>query len=270
MFTLPAWTQTIVGAPAWASSARASASGSIAPFGPAATGSTAFAPRPSSRSARSIVACRSSPAMTRTAGAPFSPSRLDVPARTRQDAVARGREPGVVGALASDDEAERARLRQAERLLEPRAGDLLDERRHGRRCGVEGMLVPARRENVRARGRVERPADDEAEEPRADGRGERGLDRAGELVDHGGRVGTLLRERSAEGGAQAVAVQRRRHRPLPDSAPVVRHALGGAPELLREVARAHRLSPPPGEKPSAMTRRQSLATAVLSSGSASI
>ena len=72
VFTFPACRQTIVGpSPVF----RARSSMSIAPCGPASTGSTARVPKPSSRRARSTVACRSSLATTRTRGAPPSPSR---------------------------------------------------------------------------------------------------------------------------------------------------------------------------------------------------
>ncbi len=83
MFTLPAWTTRIVGSPEPASIAATSASESTAPFGPVGTLSIAATPSPSSRSERSIVAWRSSPAITRTRGAPCRPSRsTSQPARS--------------------------------------------------------------------------------------------------------------------------------------------------------------------------------------------
>ena len=75
MFTLPAWTTTIVGSPEPASIAATSASASTAPFGPLATASIDAVPIPRNRSERSIVAWRSSPATTRIRGAPCRPSR---------------------------------------------------------------------------------------------------------------------------------------------------------------------------------------------------
>ena len=61
-------------------------------------------PNPSNRSDRSIVACRSSPASSRTRGAPIRPVRLHVPAGLRQHVIPSRRQPHGVGGLCSGDE----------------------------------------------------------------------------------------------------------------------------------------------------------------------
>ena len=135
------------------SSAAASASGSIAPFASAATGSSAFAPMPSSRSDRSIVAWRSSPASTRTGGAPVSPSASTsqpASASTRCRAAASATVFAPCAPVVMPNDASPGRPRRS--LIQPGAHDLRPRPRPAS-DGVERHLVPAGREHVGARWR---------------------------------------------------------------------------------------------------------------------
>ena len=139
---------------------------SIAPWGSAATGRTLASPRPSSRSDRSTVACRSAEATTRTRGEPASPSRSTSQPASCEHPVPTGRQTDGVRRLGPGAEPDGRRRRQAEQLLEPAAGHLLDHARGRRGRRVERQLVPADGEDVRGGGRRQGPADDEPEEAR--------------------------------------------------------------------------------------------------------
>ena len=166
---------------------RSRAPTSTAPVASVATGSTALAPRPSRRTARSIVACRSALAATRTGGAPCRPRRSTSQPAFGQHVAAGSSQADGVRALSAGHEAERGPRRQAEYLLQPSAGHLLDHR--GSRGGdrIEGILVPACRQHIRRGCRVKRAADHKPEVTRTGGRHQGGLDNVSQLPDHAGR-----------------------------------------------------------------------------------
>ena len=99
---------TMVGPAGPAARTPARSSTSIAPSPSTATASRLAAPKPSRRRDRSIVACRSAVATTRT-GARRPAVLLDVPARPRQHVVPGGGEPDGVRPLPARHEAERGR-----------------------------------------------------------------------------------------------------------------------------------------------------------------
>ena len=234
VFTLPACAHTIVGRSGRPARARRPARpGPSRRSRPAATGSSASAPMPSSRSDRSIVAWRSSPASTRTGGAPVSPSASTsqpASASTRCRAAASATvfapcAPVVMPNDASPGRPSRSLIHPADHRL---------RRGRGRRAdGVERHLVPAGREHVGLRGGVERPADDEPEVARPGGRDEPRLDGRDELLDHRLGIGALVRQRAAERG-----LQRRPARP--DARRGGRRPCAGTPRRARRCAGARR------------------------------
>ena len=103
------------------------------------------APRPSRRSARSMVAWRSALATTRSARRADQPVALDVPTDGGQHMMAGGGEPDGVGGLGAGDEPDRRRGRQPEQVLQPTARDLLDDGGGGRGDDLERVSGPSRR-----------------------------------------------------------------------------------------------------------------------------
>ena len=171
VLTLPACRHTIVGpGAAREASARARSPTSIAPFGVGRPPARRRAsPRPSSRSGavdrRVPLGAGDDPhARARRAG-----RRARRPSPRRRSTWCRGRRrarrcwpPGAPVTNPTD-----ARRREAEQLLQPAAGDLLDRGRGRGERRVERALVPAGGEHVGGGRGVERSADHEPEVARA-------------------------------------------------------------------------------------------------------
>ena len=146
------------------------------------------------------------------------------------------RETGEVGHLTARDDPERGVLGQAEQLLQPGAGDLLDDARGRRRKHQAGVLIPGGREPVGRDRRRKAPAHDEAEEPPARSGHQARIGVAGKLLDDRERVGRLLGQRASERGPQLVDRRLRPHRPLVERVEEIRRDLRRA---LQEIPRAH-------------------------------
>ncbi len=142
------------------------------------------------------------------------PVALDVVADRAEDVVARGGERGRVRELASGHERERRVRRDPEQVLQPAAGDLLDDRRRGRRQREPGVLIPRRGEPVGGERSGQRTPDHEPEVPPAPHLREPGLDVARERLDHLDRVGRPVRERQVERLPQLLDRRLRPHRPI--------------------------------------------------------
>ena len=171
------------------------------------------------------------PYRRRTGQAP----RFHVPSHAGQHVVAGRGQPDGVGRLPTGHEPEGRRPRQAQDLLQPPARHLLGHR-GGRGCHrVEGGLVPARREQIRAHGRRRRAPDDEAEVAGPGRRHQPRLGRGHEPLDHVGGGGALLAQPKGKGGPQAVGIDGRAHRPITDLVPISGDPLGRLGHQLLEL-----------------------------------
>ena len=206
----------------------------------AGTSWIAAVPIPRNRSARSIVEWRLVPAMTLMGGAPFRPSRSTSHPHLGEHDVTRCCKAGEVRHLTAGDESERGGLGQAEQLLQPGAGDLLDDACRGHRERLSGVLIPGGREPVGGDRRRNRPADDEAEEASARARHQARISVAGKLLDDLEVARGLLGERASEGRPQLVDACLRPHWPLLERVEVVGSDLRRA---LEQVSGAHRREP---------------------------
>ena len=167
VLTLPACAHTMVGTPGAAARAASSACGFISPFASAGTVSMDPSPRPSSRSARSIVACRSTLARIRTRGAPHRPSRPASQPWAASTCDRPAAMPTVLAAPApvtNPTDADAGRCRSS---FSQRAGHVFERQRRRGERGVERVLVPAGGQHVGDDGGVDRAADHEAEVARA-------------------------------------------------------------------------------------------------------
>ena len=125
------------------------------------------------------VLCRQDAQARRSGEAPL----FDIPAAIGKQLVARRRERGGVRHLATRDEGERRRSRNAEELLYPFAAHLLDDGFRGRGEVRGCVLIPDGSEPIRRDRDRKRAADDPAEEARVDGSQNSALDIAHELID---------------------------------------------------------------------------------------
>ena len=139
-----------------------------------------------------MVLCRSSPTTRRTARRTLQPVALVVPPVRVEHRVTSGRECGEVRHHPAGDERERHLGGQAEHGRELATDHLFARGRSGRRRGERRVLIPRGGEVVGGECRVEVPADDEAEVPRARHPLEPGRRAPDEVVDHLGRGATSL------------------------------------------------------------------------------
>ena len=130
------------------------------------------------------------------------PVGLDVPARAREQCVARGGQRAEVRERRAADESAAAARGQAEELREPAHRHFFEERT-GRRARVrERVLVPRAREHARGDRRGQRPARHEAEVARARARDGGGRAERIELGEHVACVTARFRQRRFERLAQ--------------------------------------------------------------------
>ena len=129
-------------------SSRSSSSGMTRPWSSQGTGRSASRPKPSTRTARSIVTWRSSGTTMRTGGAPCRPVLVDVPAAALEHRAARGHQAGDVRHLAAGREAERAAVGQPEELARPGARRPPRPARSRAARIAAGVLVPGDRQPV--------------------------------------------------------------------------------------------------------------------------
>jgi hypothetical protein len=164
---------------------------------------------------------------------------LDVMSCLGEHVVPRREQRCCMGHLAAGDEGERRVCGQAEQLLQPAAGHLLDDRCGGRGEGEARVLVPGGGEPVGGHGRGDRAADDEAEVAAAAHLGQAGVDVASELLDDRDRVGRLLGKGQVERLSELVERCGGRDWALGDGFDVLDSKLGGA---LQCPATLHRAS----------------------------
>jgi hypothetical protein len=163
------------------------------------------------------------------------PARLDVPAGAREDGIARRRQRGGVRHLRARDEPDGGAGRQPEQLFRPAGDGLLGRRRRRRHHVQTGVLVPRRRQPVRADGRRQRAAGDEAEVARAGARDEPRLGRGRQRLDDRGGVLARVGQRPA----QRVRLAGRADRPLAER----REPVAGQRGRASQGVLAHRRTP---------------------------
>ena len=161
---------------------------------------------------------------------------LYIPSNTGKEVVTGRGETGEVSHLPAGDESERGALGQAEQLLQPSSGDLLDDSRRGRRERQTGVLIPGRREPVGRDCRRNGPADDEAEEPSARRGQQARIGVASKLLDDLERVRGLLWQGTAKRGPQLVDRCLGPHRSLFERVEELGCDLRRAPQ---QIVRAH-------------------------------
>ncbi len=137
VFSSPACSTTMTGAPETAASACSSAAGARRPCSSVSSPIRLSEPRPSRRTARLTLPWRSRLVKMRIVGAPARPRSSTIPSGAFEHGVARGGEARDVGHLASGDEGEAGALRDAEQLLQamrPRSLPRARRRDRWRRC----------------------------------------------------------------------------------------------------------------------------------------
>lgn len=132
---------------------------------------------------------------TRSAAEPVA---LDIPTCPLEHGVPSSSEARDMCHLTAGHEGKRGRRGEPEKLLEPLAGDLLDDGSCGPADDEAGVLIPGARQPVRRERGGQRAADDEPEVAAARNRDHPSVGRSGKRFDHGQRIDRYGRQRAAD------------------------------------------------------------------------
>ena len=241
MLTLPDCRHTITGPSGPSASTRRSAATSIAPLSSVSTSSRSASPNPSSRSDRSMVACRSAFATTRTRGAPFSPSRATSHPAAASTWCRPAASPIVLASWVPVTKPQDAVAGMPSSSLTHAPAAASAARAAGDSTPVNPFWSQPDGEHVGRRRRGRGPADHEAEVARAGRADQAGLGGRHQSIDDRRGRGRAFWQRTAEPRSEQLLVDRSRDRAVRNGRTVVRRAARGVRQNPAELVHLAKL-----------------------------